>query len=207
MSESRPQTVLDAPEPARGTPEWYTTPTKKGEPAKYPRLVHPDDVCDPCVIADNFSSERFKDRYPNPFTMIDILDPWGLAERQDWGDTVRTIVELRMCALSSVIRDKPQWYAKMQDRAIRAKWREEALSQALSKGSKKEWALTEEMVSKINFVDVYTRTLTAFRSTMSLQNLTAMQSLGMKPLASKLHATSVFGSRTVWSQTTIMQGY
>lgn len=136
------------PEPAQGTPEQCATPIAKDEPGQPPRTVEADDL-DPCVVASNLNSDRFKDRYPNPFTMI------GEDDIQDWGDAARTIVELRMCALSSSIREKPQWYVKMQDPTIRGRWREEALSQAVPAGSKKEWALTEKMVCRTISIGIY----------------------------------------------------
>jgi len=39
------------------------------------------------------------------------------------------IVELRMCALSHHIREKPNWWEKVKDQVIVEKWREEALQQ------------------------------------------------------------------------------
>ncbi|KAF9779815.1 hypothetical protein BJ322DRAFT_1113121 [Thelephora terrestris] len=55
------------------------------------------------------------------------------------------IVELRMCALSNRLREKPHWWEKMEDESIVEKWREEALQQAGDDG-KPEWKLTPGMV-------------------------------------------------------------
>ena len=52
------------------------------------------------------------------------------------------IVELRMCALSNRIREKPNWWEKMKDLAIVERWREEALQQA----GEDDWKLTPGMV-------------------------------------------------------------
>ncbi|KAH9839182.1 uncharacterized protein C8Q71DRAFT_795498 [Rhodofomes roseus] len=41
----------------------------------------------------------------------------------------RTLVEYRMCALSAAIRDKPEWYNKFRNEAIRANWKEEIQEQ------------------------------------------------------------------------------
>lgn len=53
-----------------------------------------------------------------------------------------------MCQLSAILRDKPEWYNKIDDPVIRAKWREEALAteQALPPNLDPEWKLTEAMV-------------------------------------------------------------
>jgi len=36
-----------------------------------------------------------------------------------------------MCRLSAILRNKPQWWFKLKDEAIVAKWRQEAMDQAL----------------------------------------------------------------------------
>ena len=58
----------------------------------------------------------------------------------------RTIVELRMCALSNRIREKPDWWEKVKDETIVERWREEALQQA-GNDERPEWKLTPDMVS------------------------------------------------------------
>lgn len=126
--------------------DFRTIPTEKGARPQYPRPVHPDDIGDPCVIANELSRERFGDSYPNPFTSIGVKDDWGRTEEYDWGDTARTLVEQRMCLLSAHLREKPRWYVKMKDPVIRARWREEAL-QGMRATPVKEWVLTEKMAS------------------------------------------------------------
>lgn len=49
-------------------------------------------------------------------------DPVGI-------DQPRTLVELRMCALSAAIREKLDWHVKFRDESIRAKWIEEIRQQ------------------------------------------------------------------------------
>lgn len=44
-------------------------------------------------------------------------------------DQPRTLVELRMCALSAAIREKLDWHVKFRDESIRAKWIEEIRQQ------------------------------------------------------------------------------
>ena len=95
---------------------------------------------DPCEEAYSLSVVVFNEtaQYPHPFPLLHY---------EPWGDTPRTIVELRMCALSATIRDKPQWHEKMKDPAIKQKWREEALEQgSAGLDEKPEWRLTERMV-------------------------------------------------------------
>ena len=40
------------------------------------------------------------------------------------------IVELRMCALSNRIREKPDWWERVKNETIVERWREEASQQA-----------------------------------------------------------------------------
>ena len=42
---------------------------------------------------------------------------------------IHQIIELRMCALSYRIREKPNWWKKVKDPVIVEQWREEALRQ------------------------------------------------------------------------------
>ncbi|KAF9049333.1 hypothetical protein BDZ89DRAFT_1057685, partial [Hymenopellis radicata] len=85
-------------------------------------------------------------RLPPPFADCSYHD-----DGTGWGDVPRTIVELRMCQLSAILRDKPEWYNKINDPVIRAKWREEALAteQALPQDLDPEWKLTEAMVDYV----------------------------------------------------------
>ena len=49
---------------------------------------------------------------------------------QLWGQFLtshRQIVELRMCALSNHLREKPNWWEEVNDEVIVEKWKEEAL--------------------------------------------------------------------------------
>ena len=39
------------------------------------------------------------------------------------------VVEMRMCALSNAIREKPNWWEKIKDPALVEKWTREALGQ------------------------------------------------------------------------------
>lgn len=56
------------------------------------------------------------------------------------------IVELRMCALSNRIREKPDWWEKMKDEEIVKRWRKEALRQA-GDDEQPVWKLTPGMVN------------------------------------------------------------
>lgn len=60
----------------------------------------------------------------------------------------RTIVELKMCALSNRIREKPDWWEKIKDEAIVGKWREEALEQGEDEENP-EWSFTPEMANYV----------------------------------------------------------
>ena len=66
-------------------------------------------------------------RYRHPFTeRIEDFDNYGTRHDDPTDkDTPRTLVELRMCALSAAIREKPDWWVKFQDEQVRAKWEEE----------------------------------------------------------------------------------
>lgn len=59
-------------------------------------------------------------------------------------DTPLTLIEIRMCALSAAIREKPEWWVKFRDEAIRAKWREEIKEQ--QKDLHRSLQLTDDMV-------------------------------------------------------------
>lgn len=59
-------------------------------------------------------------------------------------DTPRTLIELRMCALSAAIREKPEWWVKCRDKIIQAKWREEIKEQ--QKDLHRSLQLTDNMV-------------------------------------------------------------
>ena len=55
------------------------------------------------------------------------------------------VVEMRMCALSSAIREKPNWWEKIKDPALVEKWTQEALDQ--QKGEYRIRQLTKRMVT------------------------------------------------------------
>ena len=56
------------------------------------------------------------------------------------------IVELRMCALSNRIREKPNWWEGVKDKAIVEEWREEVLRQEEEEGEIPSKKLTPAMV-------------------------------------------------------------
>ena len=64
--------------------------------------------------------------------------------RYNFSTSPRQIVELRMCALSHHIREKPSWWEKMKDKVIIEKWKEEALQQGDDEAPSR--ALTPTMV-------------------------------------------------------------
>ena len=55
------------------------------------------------------------------------------------------VVEMRMCALSNVIREKPNWWEKIKDPALVEKWTREALGQ--QKDEYRIRQLTKRMVT------------------------------------------------------------
>lgn len=67
-------------------------------------------------------------------------------------DTPRTLIELRMCALSAAIREKPEWWVKCRDKIIQAKWREEIKEQ--QKDLHRSLQLTDNMVRGRGFDSV-----------------------------------------------------
>ncbi|EJD36706.1 hypothetical protein AURDEDRAFT_154543 [Auricularia subglabra TFB-10046 SS5] len=54
-----------------------------------------------------------------------------LARDEEDGEPARTVEELKMCALSATLRSKPEWWRKVKDAAIVARWKKEALEQGL----------------------------------------------------------------------------
>ena len=90
-------------------------------------------------------------RFPNPFTQVgdghyDVYD----LEDDDFKecDTARTLIELRMCALSAAIREKPDWHAKFRDEKIRSRWAEEVREQ--QREVHESLQLTDNMVCETN---------------------------------------------------------
>ena len=55
------------------------------------------------------------------------------------------VVEMRMCALSNAIREKPNWWEKIKDPALVEKWTREALGQ--QKDEYRIRQLTKRMVT------------------------------------------------------------
>jgi hypothetical protein len=55
----------------------------------------------------------------------------------------KTLAELTMMRLSSVIRSKSKWYEKMKDQTIRNKWKQEALEQTSLSDKKVDYVLDE----------------------------------------------------------------
>ena len=63
----------------------------------------------------------------------------------------RQIVELRMCALSNHIRERPNWWEEVKDKATLENWREEILKQQGASEDAPSMKLTPAMV-KICYV-------------------------------------------------------
>ena len=57
------------------------------------------------------------------------------------------IIELRMCALSSHIRERPNWWEEMKDQALVEKWRREILQQQERSNEARSRKLTPAMVT------------------------------------------------------------
>ena len=68
-------------------------------------------------------------RLLHPFTNVGNGYRFTFSEDPTDVDLPRTLVELRMCALSAAIREKPHWYNKFREQTIRAKWIEEIQQQ------------------------------------------------------------------------------
>ncbi|KAJ7071977.1 hypothetical protein C8F01DRAFT_1102053 [Mycena amicta] len=64
------------------------------------------------------------ERYPHPFH----YDPHD-GDREPGMRSPRTALDLKMCSLSAHIRQKPRWWEKIRDDAIREKWIQEAKEQ------------------------------------------------------------------------------
>jgi len=65
--------------------------------------------------------------------------------------SLHQLLELRMCALSHHIREKPNWWEKAKDEVIVEKWRGEALQQEEEKGETPSRRLTTVMVKFYHF--------------------------------------------------------
>ena len=60
--------------------------------------------------------------------------------------SLHQIVELRMCAFSNHIRERPNWWEEMKDKATLEKWREEILQQQKASEEAPSMRLTPAMV-------------------------------------------------------------
>lgn len=62
-----------------------------------------------------------RESFPHPFYERDEED----------GEPARTVSELEMCALSATLRSKPEWWKKVKDDDIVARWKKEAMEHGL----------------------------------------------------------------------------
>lgn len=83
--------------------------------------------------------------YPLPF--VNDAGDYDDDDVLGGADMPRTLIEGKMNALSSILREKPEWVRKSRDPGIVAKWREEALKQ--QDGLHEEEQLTTLMVRRI----------------------------------------------------------
>ena len=67
---------------------------------------------------------------------------------------------MRMCALSSAFREKPNWWEKIKDPALVEEWKQEALDQ--QKGEYRIRQLTERMVTTAKIFALFNMGLTSF---------------------------------------------
>ena len=98
---------------------------------------------------DNSANESLgRKRYKHPFTVDgDRQYLWAEDDDPTDKDTPRTLVELRMCALSAAIRAKLEWWVKFRDENVRAKWTEEIKEQ--QKNIHRSLQMTDNMVPAI----------------------------------------------------------
>ena len=81
-----------------------------------------------------------------------------------------------MCALSHRIREKPNWWEKVKDKAVVEEWREEALQEEEEDDGAPSWNLTPTMVSPATFEPV-SLTLTLIKINYVLEELHGYASL------------------------------
>ncbi|TFY64227.1 hypothetical protein EVJ58_g2765 [Rhodofomes roseus] len=87
-------------------------------------------------------------RFRHPFTDVGDFDYLDADDDDpDDKDTPRTLVEIRMCALSAAIREKVDWHVKYRDEKIRTKWAEEIREQ--QKDVHQSLQLTENMINYV----------------------------------------------------------
>ncbi|KAJ7163480.1 hypothetical protein C8R43DRAFT_989779 [Mycena crocata] len=87
---------------------------------------------------------------PNPFNAYGPGEYYGV----EWGPHPKTLSELAMYELSWAIRSKPEWQRKAADPEIRAKWRQEAVEQAVAARESepttlKDCLMTEKMIDYV----------------------------------------------------------
>jgi len=70
-----------------------------------------------------------------------------LQDRREISMLFHQIIELRMCALSSHIRERPNWWEEMKDQALVEKWRREILQQQERSNEARSRKLTPAMVT------------------------------------------------------------
>ncbi|KAH9842495.1 uncharacterized protein C8Q71DRAFT_720034 [Rhodofomes roseus] len=89
-------------------------------------------------------------RYKHPFTEDGEWQYYATKDDDPTDrDTPRTLIELRMCALSAAIREKPEWWVKFRDEKVQAKWRQEIKVQEQQQGLHRSLQLTENMINYI----------------------------------------------------------
>lgn len=173
--------------------DYYERVSEEGKPRPFCKS-HPNDILDPCQVQYQLQLHTFGNKkYPLPF-YHERSEEFDSRNEEPWGDVPRTIVELRMCALSSSIRDKPHWHTKFRDPEIRAKWTEEALEQT---ASRPEWNLTPKMVRHLlPFLVVVEFRIIFSRSTTYSMNSKGTRSFWKKTLEFKSDAMNVSGNPT-----------
>ena len=103
-----------------------------------------DNNSEPRSTEDGNESTKGK-RYKHPFTVDRGYAYYSeLQDDPTDKDTPKTLVELRMCALSAAIRAKPEWWVKFRDETVRAKWIGEIKEQ--QKDIHRSLQLTDNMV-------------------------------------------------------------
>ncbi|EPT01446.1 hypothetical protein FOMPIDRAFT_40499 [Fomitopsis schrenkii] len=105
-------------------------------------------------VSTEHATEKLKDfgiesgRFPHPFTEGADFEYYDFDEDDPTDhDTPRTLVELRMCALSTSIREKAGWHVKFRDEKIRSRWIEEIHEQ--QKDVHPSLQLTDNMINYV----------------------------------------------------------
>ena len=98
----------------------------------------------PDIPTSSTSKSQNTKRYKHPFTVDGEWEYYADDEDDPTDkDTPRTLVELRMCALSAAIRSKSEWWIKFRDEKVCAKWAEEIKEQ--QKDMHRSLQLTDNM--------------------------------------------------------------